>query len=101
MNFDNQSKPTPASDDYIESKLLESAPRGGAEVGTPPRLVVDERVRLMRDGVLNNASLILSGLISIVIVPVMLKGLGPTSTASGLPLYPWRERLDSSTSASA
>jgi hypothetical protein len=55
----------------------------------------------MRDGVLNNASLILSGLISIVIVPVMLKGLGPTSTASGLPLYPWRERLDSSTSASA
>jgi len=48
------------------------APRGP----TQPALEEDERVRLMRDGVFNNASLLISGLIGIVLVPVMLKGLG-------------------------
>jgi O-antigen/teichoic acid export membrane protein len=34
---------------------------------------------LLRDGVLNNLSLLLSGLIGIVLVPIMLKGLGAES----------------------
>ena len=36
----------------------------------------NERIRLMRDGILNNTSIFISGLIGIVLVPIMLKGLG-------------------------
>lgn len=79
MTFDNPSKPLRAPDDSIESKLSESAPVCDAESGSSSGLVVEERVRLMSDGVLNNASLVLSGVIGIVIVPVMLKGLGADS----------------------
>jgi O-antigen/teichoic acid export membrane protein len=53
----------------------DSAPRGP----TQRALEEGERVRLMRDGVFNNASLLISGLIGIVLVPVMLKGLGVES----------------------
>jgi O-antigen/teichoic acid export membrane protein len=42
-------------------------------------LAVDERVRLMRDGVFNNASVIVAGVIGIVLVPIMLRGLGTES----------------------
>jgi O-antigen/teichoic acid export membrane protein/SAM-dependent methyltransferase len=42
-------------------------------------LEVGERVRLMRDGVFNNTSLIVSGLIGIFLVPIMLRGLGVES----------------------
>jgi len=49
--------------------------------GGPAEAVLDvnERVRLMRDGVFNNSSLFISGLIGIVLVPIMLKGLGAES----------------------
>jgi len=43
------------------------------------RLSPAERVRLMSDGVFNNTSLLISGLLSIVLVPIMLRGLGVES----------------------
>jgi len=42
-------------------------------------LEVSERLKLMSDGLLNNASLLVSGLVAIVIVPLMLKWLGAES----------------------
>lgn len=68
-----------ASNGSIEPKFLATESAGGATVGTPPGLVADERVRLMRDSALNNAALVLSGMISMVLVPVMLKGFGADS----------------------
>jgi O-antigen/teichoic acid export membrane protein len=53
----------------------ESTPRGRLAEA----LDVDERVRLMRDGVVNNSSLLVSGLIGIFLVPIMLRGLGAES----------------------
>lgn len=42
-------------------------------------LDLSERRKLMRDGLINNAGLIVSGLVGIVIVPLMLKWLGAQS----------------------
>ena len=42
-------------------------------------LDASERLRLMRDGIINNASVLLSGIIGILLVPLMLKGLGAES----------------------
>ena len=42
-------------------------------------LGVDERVRLMRDGVFNNASIVAGGVIGIILVPILLHGLGVES----------------------
>lgn len=44
--------------------------------GDSNALDVNARVRLMRDGVINNAGLVLSGIVSLVLVPFLLKGLG-------------------------
>jgi O-antigen/teichoic acid export membrane protein len=44
--------------------------------GNGKALDVDARVRLMRDGVINNAGLVVSGVVSLVLVPFLLKGLG-------------------------
>ena len=52
---------------------------GSTQGEIPNRLSPAERVRLMRDGVFNNASLLISGLLSIVLVPIMLRGLGVES----------------------
>jgi O-antigen/teichoic acid export membrane protein/2-polyprenyl-3-methyl-5-hydroxy-6-metoxy-1,4-benzoquinol methylase len=41
-----------------------------------PALSVEERVRLIRDGVVNCSALIFSGVVGIVLVPIMLRGLG-------------------------
>lgn len=79
MNIGNQNKPMPASNGSIEPKFLASGSAGSATVEISPELVPDERVRLMRDSALNNAALVLSGLISMVLVPVMLKGFGVDS----------------------
>ena len=46
-------------------------------VGTTQALGLDERVRLMRDGLINNSAFLVSGLIGIFLVPIMLRGLGP------------------------
>jgi O-antigen/teichoic acid export membrane protein/2-polyprenyl-3-methyl-5-hydroxy-6-metoxy-1,4-benzoquinol methylase len=47
----------------------------------PPLVVldVDERVRLMFDGVFNSSSILVSGLIGFFLVPIMLRGLGVES----------------------
>ena len=42
-------------------------------------LDASERLRLMRDGIINNASVLISGIIGILLVPLMLKGLGAES----------------------
>src|SRR5262249_9400590 len=39
-------------------------------------LPLHERVRLMRDGLLQNVALVVSGVVGIVIVPIVLHGLG-------------------------
>jgi O-antigen/teichoic acid export membrane protein len=44
--------------------------------GNGNALDVDARVRLMRDGVINNAGLVASGVVSLILVPFLLKGLG-------------------------
>jgi O-antigen/teichoic acid export membrane protein len=44
--------------------------------GNGNALDVDARVRLMRDGVINNAGLVVSGVVSLILVPFLLKGLG-------------------------
>ncbi|MDR3673848.1 MAG: SAM-dependent methyltransferase [Acidobacteriota bacterium] len=62
-----------------EAQPIELSSAGGADRRNPDRLGTDERVRLMRDGVFNNASLLISGLIGIVLVPIMLRGLGVES----------------------
>lgn len=67
------------SSDSPESQPLEFESHGIAGGEIPPRFDSDERVRLMRDGVLNNASLLISGLVGIVLVPIMLRGLGVES----------------------
>ena len=51
----------------------------GGKWAVSAKLGAKERVRLLRDGALNNLSLLLSGLIGIVLVPIMLKGLGAES----------------------
>jgi O-antigen/teichoic acid export membrane protein/SAM-dependent methyltransferase len=79
MNLDNQSKPISAPNDSIESKLSEPDSLRSVEPEGPTKSVVDERVRLMGDGILNNTSRILIGVIGIVLVPVLLKGLGADS----------------------
>jgi O-antigen/teichoic acid export membrane protein/SAM-dependent methyltransferase len=45
-------------------------------VNNEERLDLDERLRIMRDGVVNNSAVLVSGVTGIVLVPVMLKGLG-------------------------
>ena len=57
---------------------LPAAPDGAA-IEAPSSLAAKERVRIMRDGVLNNLSLLASGVIGIALVPIMLKGLGSDS----------------------
>jgi O-antigen/teichoic acid export membrane protein len=42
-------------------------------------LNVDERVRLMRDGVINYSAILISGLVGIFLTPIMLRGLGTES----------------------
>ena len=37
---------------------------------------VEARVRLMWDGVINNSGLVVSGLVSLILVPILLRGLG-------------------------
>jgi O-antigen/teichoic acid export membrane protein len=44
--------------------------------GNGHALDVDARVRLMRDGMINNAGLVVSGVVSLILVPFLLKGLG-------------------------
>ena len=39
-------------------------------------LDLSERVRLMRDGLINNSAFLVSGLVGILLVPIMLQGLG-------------------------
>lgn len=53
----------------MDSNLSES-------LKTLDTLDVTERTRLMRDGLINNVSLLISGIVGIVLVPLMLKGLG-------------------------
>ncbi len=50
-----------------------SAPAGDDRA---PALGIDERVRLMRDGLINYSSLLVSGICGIVLVPMLLRGLG-------------------------
>ena len=42
-------------------------------------LDLSERVRLMRDGLINNSAFLVSGLVGILLVPIMLQGLGASS----------------------
>jgi O-antigen/teichoic acid export membrane protein/SAM-dependent methyltransferase len=44
-----------------------------------PKLNVDDRVRLMADGVFNSANILISGFIGFLLVPLMLRGLGVES----------------------
>jgi O-antigen/teichoic acid export membrane protein/SAM-dependent methyltransferase len=46
------------------------------ELRTEEVLGVAERVRLMRDGVVNNSRFFVAGLTGLILVPIMLKGLG-------------------------
>jgi len=70
-----QEPPSPGAPGLGPGERLESLPRSPADEA----LAVDERVRLMRDGVFNNASVIVAGVIGIVLVPIMLRGLGTES----------------------
>ena len=49
---------------------------GSAGSAAPTALAVDERVRLMRDGVINYLGMFCSGLVGIFMVPILLGGLG-------------------------
>src|SRR5271157_743 len=79
MNTNNHGLPRRESHNSPEAQPLALDSAGNADRELPDRLGSDERVRLMRDGMLNNASLLISGLIAIVLVPIMLKGLGVES----------------------
>jgi len=76
MNVNNYSLPMRGSNNSPEAHPLELDSSGSVDRNNPHGLGADERVRLMRDGVFNNASLFISGLVGIVLVPIMLKGLG-------------------------
>ena len=63
------------------ASALPSEIRAPAEATAPPgapapSLNVDERVRLMGDGVFNSFNVLVSGLIGFLLVPIMLHGLG-------------------------
>lgn len=79
MNVNNHSLPMRGPNNSPEAQPLELDSAGSADGEIPNRLGAGERVRLMRDGVFNNSSLFISGLIGIVLVPIMLKGLGAES----------------------
>ncbi len=70
-----QEPPSPDAPALGRVERLESLPPSPADEA----LAVDERVRLMRDGVFNNASVIVAGVIGIILVPIMLRGLGTES----------------------
>ncbi len=54
-----------------------AAAQTAAMAGLPlPSLDVDERVRLMGDGIFNSFNILISGLIGFLLVPIMLHGLG-------------------------
>lgn len=53
--------------------------RSNAAAEARPTLDGGERVRLLRDGILNSGALIVSGAMGIVLVPIMLHGLGAKS----------------------
>jgi O-antigen/teichoic acid export membrane protein/2-polyprenyl-3-methyl-5-hydroxy-6-metoxy-1,4-benzoquinol methylase len=79
MNTDDHGLPMHGSNNSSKSQPLEIESLGSARGEIPPSFAADERVRLMRDGVFNNVSLLISGLIGIVLVPIMLRGLGVES----------------------
>ncbi len=79
MNVNNHSLPGQVPDQTPDAQPIEPDSAGSEDRRNPNKLVTDERVRLMRDGVFNNASLLISGLIGVVLVPIMLRGLGVES----------------------
>jgi O-antigen/teichoic acid export membrane protein/2-polyprenyl-3-methyl-5-hydroxy-6-metoxy-1,4-benzoquinol methylase len=79
MASDFKKQPAAVSADSRESISMGQVPPDGAVVEASPSLAAKERVRIMSDGVLNNVSLIASGVIGIALVPIMLKGLGSDS----------------------
>lgn len=79
MNTNHHGLPRREPDNSPKAQPLALDSPGSADRELPDRLGSDERVRLMRDGMLNNVSLLISGLIGIVLVPIMLKGLGVES----------------------
>ena len=69
-----KTSPNSSSPERPVSSLSGSSPSMNADNGNA--LDVDARVRLMRDGVINNAGLVVSGVVSLILVPFLLKGLG-------------------------
>jgi len=57
--------------------LPEPSPGSAAPLNGLAALDVHERVRLMRDGVINHLGLVVSALAGLILVPVLLRGLGP------------------------
>ncbi len=79
MNVNNHSLPMCRSNNLSEAQPFEVDPRENADGEIPNGLGVDERIRLMHDGVINNSSLLVSGVVGIFLVPIMLRGLGVES----------------------
>jgi O-antigen/teichoic acid export membrane protein/2-polyprenyl-3-methyl-5-hydroxy-6-metoxy-1,4-benzoquinol methylase len=56
---------------------VSAAAQASSMAGLPlPSLNVDERVRLMGDGILNSFNILITGLIGFLLIPIMLRGLG-------------------------
>src|SRR5450432_598719 len=70
---------SPAAVPFSSCDLV--APSSTESEPAPPARSFDtkERVRLMRDGVVNYSGFVTNGLVGIILVPVMLRCLGPES----------------------